>query len=77
MSAGTMTRADHLAWAKTRALEYLPSDPQQAFTSMMSDLQKHPELENHGAIGLGAGLMMIPGWIDDERQVREFIVGFN
>lgn len=39
-----MTRAQHLAWAQARALEYLPHDPAQAVSSMVSDLGKHPEL---------------------------------
>jgi hypothetical protein len=43
-----MTRDEHLAWAKKRALEYLDAgDPSQAFTSMLSDLGKHPDTENH------------------------------
>jgi hypothetical protein len=36
-----MTRDEHLAWAKGRALAYLPHEPQTAFTSMCSDLGKH------------------------------------
>jgi hypothetical protein len=39
-----MTREEHLAWAKTRALEYLDQDqPSLAVASMTSDLAKHPE----------------------------------
>jgi hypothetical protein len=45
-----MNRDEHLAWAKDRALAYLPGDPLEAMTSMMSELTKHPELKNH--IGL-------------------------
>lgn len=42
-----MTRQQHLDWAKERALVYLPGDPNQAMTSFMSDLGKHPELAEH------------------------------
>jgi hypothetical protein len=35
------SRAEHLAWCKARALEYLDSgDPGQAITSFISDLGK-------------------------------------
>ena len=38
------TRAEHLAWCKTRALEYVESgDLKGAQASMASDLTKHPE----------------------------------
>jgi hypothetical protein len=49
-----MTKDEHLEWCKKRALEYLDAgDPAQAFTSMMSDLRKHPKLENHVGIRMG------------------------
>lgn len=35
-----MTRDEHLAWAKQRALEYLPRDPTSALASFMSDVAK-------------------------------------
>ena len=38
-----MTREEHLDWCKKRALAYLPMDPMEAMTSMMSDLTKHAE----------------------------------
>ncbi len=72
-----MTRAEHLEWCKQRAREYLPSDPAQAFASMVSDLGKHDELSSHPGIELGAMQMMLPGWIDDARRVGEFCEGFN
>ena len=44
------TRDEHLAWCKQRALEYADrGDTTNAVASMMSDLGKHPETENHGA----------------------------
>ena len=55
-----MTRQEHLAWCKQRALEYVDNgDLTNAYASMASDLRKHPETENHSAIGLGIQLMMI------------------
>lgn len=41
------TRAEHLAWAKERALEYLPGDVTGAMTSFTSDLNKHALLNQH------------------------------
>lgn len=41
-----MTRAEHLAWAKQRALEYVDrGELGYAIASMFSDLGKHPELQ--------------------------------
>jgi hypothetical protein len=69
-----MTRDEYLEWAKKRALEYLPGNPVEAMTSMMSNLIKHPELEKH------VGLQMAPmfyGAHNDPQAVRRWIVGFN
>jgi hypothetical protein len=71
-------RDEHLALCKKRALEYLDAnDPVQAFTSMLSDLRKHPELENHIGCRMGVMMMMLPGWISNPAEVRRWIVGFN
>lgn len=67
------TRAEHLAWCKKRALEYLPGDPQQAFASMASDLNKHDETRGHIGMELGMMLMMT----NNVRDMRNFIEGFN
>ena len=71
-----MTRAEHLEWAKQRALEYLPHNPTGAWTSMFSDLDKHPELKDHPGIRIGVMLMMI-GKHHDMREARRFIEGFH
>ena len=43
-----MNRAEHLAWAKQRALQELErSGIVDALTSMLSDLGKHPEMEGN------------------------------
>ena len=71
-----MTRAEHLAWCKQRALEYLPHDPQQAFQSMCSDLNKHDETRGH--IGVELGMMqMMGGHLDTPDRMRHWIEGFN
>lgn len=69
-----MTREEHLEWAKARAREYLDrNDPQQAITSMLSDLMKHEELAQSadalGMMGLASG-SSVP-------EARRFIEGFN
>ena len=74
-----MTRDEHLEWAKRRALEYLDEahDNQNAFTSMVSDLRKHPELENHAGLEIGVMFLILPGWINNTEELRRWIVGFN
>lgn len=72
-----MTRQEHLQWCKDRALEYVDvGDTDQAWASMVSDLGKHEETEDHSAIHLGCGLFM-NGMLNSESAMREFIVGFN
>jgi hypothetical protein len=71
-----MTREEHLNWCKKRAMEYVEAgDSQQAVTSMLSDLGKHPDtkksLEWAGPLGVGILLMK------NKQRVVEFIEGFN
>ena len=69
-----MTRQEHLAWAKQRALAYLPFDPVNAMVSMMSDLRKHDELKCH------VGLTCAPvcyGVQNDPQLVQRWVEGFN
>lgn len=71
------TRAEHLEWCKRRALEYVDAnDNTQAFTSMASDLRKHPETEKHGGVELGMMLLM-GGHLDTAEEMRKYINGFN
>jgi len=73
----TITRTEHVSWCKTRALEYVDSgDLSQAYASIVSDLTKHPETENHAGIKLGMGLIMT-GNLSTEPEMRKFIEGFN
>jgi hypothetical protein len=72
-----MTREEHLAWCKQRALEYVEAgDTTNAYASMASDLSKHPETENHAAIPLGM-MMLMSGHLSAPQKMREFINGFN
>jgi len=71
------TRQEHLEWCKKRALEYVDSgDLADAYASMASDLNKHPETENHAAIQLGMMLLM-GGHLSTIDKMRKFIEGFN
>lgn len=71
------TRAEHLAWCKQRALEYVDEgDNNEALASMMSDLGKHPDTQGHGAIGLGVA-MAAAGALNSADEMRKFIEGFN
>jgi hypothetical protein len=71
-----MTRDEHLAWAKRRALEYLDAaDLLNAFTSMGSDLDKHPELRTIGQVMFPLGMLHVQN--HDARELRRWIEGFN
>lgn len=72
-----MNRAEHLAWCKQRALEFLDGgDKQQARMSMLSDLSKHEELSNHSGIKLGM-LLLVNGYLHSDYEIRNWIEGFN
>ena len=72
-----MTRAEHLQWAKDRAIELLDmGDSSQAFASMCSDLNKHDGLREHPGIMIGVGLQTTLGGLDGEK-LRGWILGFN
>lgn len=71
------TREEHLVWCKSRATEIAATgDLAGAYASMVSDLNKHPETEGHGAIQLGVMLMM-GGHLSSVQEMSKFIDGFN
>lgn len=71
-----MTRDEHMAWCKKRALKYLDAgDLNNAVTSMMSDLGKHPETAKVGEMMTPFGLQCMMQ--QDHHGARRFIVGFN
>ena len=72
-----MTRNAHVEWCKVRAREYLDrGDAMQAFTSMGSDMDKHPDTKDHPGVAVGLQLMMI-GNLSTVPEMRHFIDGFN
>lgn len=72
-----ISREDHMAWCKRRALEYVErGSPMEAMASMFSDLKRHPETADHAAIPLGMGMMMM-GKLSTPGEARKFIEGFN
>jgi hypothetical protein len=69
------TRDDHLQACKDRALEYLPSDPNQAIASMISDMRKHRE-----TAPIMEGPFAMVGMLEGQRgpeAARRWIEGFN
>lgn len=71
-----MTREEHIIWAKGRALEYVDAcDLNNAWTSMVSDLGKHPETQGHLAIELGR-MLKIGGQLSTTADMRKFIEDF-
>lgn len=72
-----MTRAEHLAWCKQRALEYVDANNlTNAMASLTSSLNKHPETVGHSGIELGM-MLMLGGRLNTPEQMRTFIEGFN
>jgi hypothetical protein len=74
-----MDRAEHLQWAKDRALEYADAgDTGGAIASLWSDLGKHPETAASQEI---VASLMTPlaamGKFDRPGELRKFIEGFN
>jgi hypothetical protein len=70
-----MTRDEHIAWCKKRALEYVDiGDPANAYASLVSDLRKHSETSDHAALELGA-MLLVAGHLSTTQQMREWIEG--
>lgn len=72
-----MTRSEHLAWAKRRAMDYVNAgDMPNALTSIGLDLDRHPETKGHPGTKIGLQLMMI-GALNTKDDMKRFIEGFN
>lgn len=72
-----MSREEHMAWCKQRALECVDmGDLDQAFASMMSDIRKHPETADHPGVMLGM-MLRVGGGLASAAQMRDFINGFR
>ena len=71
------TRKEHLEWCKQRAIEYIDAgDLNQALASMLSDMSKHPETQDHLALKMLMTLKL-GGHLDTPDQMRKYIEGFN
>lgn len=76
MSNDVDTRAEHLEFAKKRALEYVDrGDYDGAMTSFISDLGNHPELAGH-PVGELMLMHAVTGNLN-ERNARQLITGTN
>lgn len=78
-----MTRAEHIAWCRQRALAELDAaGPEEAvrvvsaLSSLQSDLRKHPDTEHHQGLELGA-LLAFHGHLRTDAQAREWIDGIQ
>ena len=79
MTEPQMSRADHLAWAKQRALWEL--EPRgggvpSAVASIVQDLASHWDLTDHPARTL-LMLLAFSGNLNTPAQVREFVEGIR
>ena len=71
-----MTRSEYLEWAKDRAFALIDEgNPIGAWTSFVSDLEKHNDLRAHIAIELGMTILTMAGF--ESNETRKFIDGFN
>ena len=71
------TRANHVAWAKERALEFVDQGNLiDAMNSITSDLRKHPQTAGHAATELMTRLMF-SGHLNTPAKMRNFIEGIN
>jgi len=72
-----MNRQEHLRWCKDRALAYVDAgDNNQAFASLIQDLNLHPDTQGHSASELGM-MLLISGHLTTARDMRDFIEGCN
>jgi len=72
-----MNRSEHVQWCKDRANKIVDQgDNPQAYASMVGDLNKHEETENHIASELGM-MLLVTGKLNTQDEMREFINGFN
>lgn len=70
-----MTRDEHIAWCKRRALEYFDrGDLISAVTSMMADMYKHSETKLNDFLVMD-GINALTN--DDREHVKRWIEGFR
>jgi len=73
-----MNRAEHLAWAKDRALEYADrGDAGGAMSSLIQDLSLHPETKASAEIVPALMMPLVLGGHMQGGELRKFIEGFQ
>jgi hypothetical protein len=73
----TTSRAEHLQWCKDRALAYADrGDVVNAVASMVSDMRKHPETEDHAGLPVMVMIAMTDRFYR-AGELRRFIEGFH
>lgn len=71
-----MDRQQHLEWCKKRAHEYLArNDIANAVTSILSDMDKHPETKLKSPTLAMLGMLAVQS--NNMSDARRFIDGFN
>ena len=72
-----LTRDEHLAWCKRRALEYVGAgELRRAVAGMASDLKTHPDTDNPALNGLAIiGMMYVRD--DNKAAVQRWIESFR
>jgi hypothetical protein len=72
-----MTREEHLAWCKRRALQYIDrGEIAEGLKSMISDMEKHPQTSCPELHTLTVGLMAI-GDLDTVDKARRHVEGYR
>lgn len=72
-----MNRAEHLRWAKDRALEYADKgETANAMASLTSDLNKHEGTRGHTGVGLMT-MQAMAGHFGRPGELRKCIEGFQ
>jgi hypothetical protein len=76
-NGGVLTRDEHLAWCKRRALEYVEAgDLMHAVASMASGLKTHPDTHNPALNGL-AMIGMMYATDGDRAAVQQWLERFR
>ena len=71
-----MNRIEYMDWAKKRAIKYAEvGDFPNAFASFITDLEGHPETQNHPAIEL-FDTMFFSGNLNSNKSMIKFINDF-
>lgn len=77
MNENLLSRADHLAWCKQRALRYCEvGSVTEAWASFSSDMGKHPDTAAHPALKLGL-MRLLQGITASPQEMRSFFTGLT